>query len=580
MLRISSEGRAAALDMRLIDPSLPDDPNSKINMAVENIHRIFTDTAEQKLTQLIFCDLSTPNPRKFNIYDDIRGKLMARGIPKEQIAFIHEYDTNKQKEALREKVRNGDIRILMGSSEKMGEGMNVQNKLLALHHLDVPWTPKDLDQRDGRALRPLNENETVMIFRYATEGSFDAYSWQTVERKWKFEWQIMSGKSPSRTAEDIDAKAFSYAEIKMLTSANPLVKTKLEVDMEVERLKILKLQFDRNLYTLQDKVMKTLPKNISYYSEQLKLLTADTQTLDKTANAEFSMKIGGKVYDNRTDAGERIMKFSAGMKLQQETAIGEYRGFALKLRCDADHALPYMVLSGAKSYRVDMGDSAVGNAARLDNALKEISKQVVGAKQGLETEKKQLEASKAELDVPFPHADRLADLLKQQAELTIQLDLGRKDVVSDCMDEEINQGDGERENDGQTIYQKNYALFKRLAGDILTGDCEYMRFESDDAKNYIVAQSIGNNKVSFTNFPGTHLIRSPEFVFKFSNTAKTVTAQHSINDRSREYFDLASDPSLESELNDNLHSYLKEAASGAYSLTSINEFEDEDEDEM
>ena len=440
MLLVTTEGRKAALSMRLIDPSIPDDPNSKINMAVDNVNSIFWETEAEKSTQLIFCDTSTPNSYKYNVYDDIREKLMMKGIPKEQIAFIHEYDTDREKEELREKVRNGDIRILTGSTAKMGEGMNVQKRLKALHHIDIPWTPDGVKQRDGRVLRQGNDNEFAWIFRYVTEGSFDAYSWQLLENKQRFISQIESGKYVGRTAADIDEAVLSYAEVKALTCNNPLIKEKIEVDIEVERLRTLKVQHNSNIYSLEHNINKGFPKEIEFYNSMLEKTSKDLKQLNNIKERDFSIQIGKNTYTDKSKAGAKILKLASLKNLKQVTHIGYYKGFELNLERERWYSDKFQLsLINNARYATEMGDSDIGNITRLDNAISNLPQKIEDYKMKIENTESQIEAAKNELKKPFRYEDALKDLLKRQSEISIQLDLGEKDVISDCIDEEDNQ---------------------------------------------------------------------------------------------------------------------------------------------
>lgn len=419
MLRITTDGRKAALDMRLVDPTAPDDPNSKLNMAVENIRRIYEEGTPQKLTQMVFCDISTPNGKGFNVYDDVRGKLVRMGIQTEQIAFIHDADTDVKKDKLFANVRAGNVRILIGSTAKMGAGTNAQDRLVALHHLDVPWRPSDVEQREGRILRQGNTNPEVGIYRYVTEGSFDSYSWQIIEQKHKFISQIMTSKAASRSAEDVDAAALSYAEVKMLATGNPLIRDKMEVDLEINRLRTLQNQYNRQHYSLQDSIAVTYPKRIK-------------QTEALIAAMQEDMAIRQSEWDDpkrKRALGARILQATAQhAQSREELEIGAYRGFKVFLQPMMFSIEPKVVLQGSARYAVELGDSDLGNITRIDNALSGIEAHIIQKQEELITTRQQLEAARVEYEKPFLHADSLKALLTRQTELNAALSLDKKDA--------------------------------------------------------------------------------------------------------------------------------------------------------
>ena len=412
MLKITTDGRKLAVDQRIVNPELPDFENSKINMCVNNVFEIWQDTAEQRSTQLLFCDLSTPTTDGFNVYDDIREKLISKGIPPKEIAFIHNYNTDAQKAALFSDVRQGKIRVLLGSTEKMGAGTNIQDKLVALHDLDCPWRPSDLEQRLGRILRQGNENEEIYVFRYVTEDTFDAYSYQLIENKQKFISQIMSSKTPVREAEDVDQSALSYAEIKMLATGNPLIKEKMDLDIKQTNLKVLKADYLSNKYKLEDMILNT-PKEVAIKERFINDLTLDMATVDEHPinNDEFEMVLNGTTYTDKKTAGMYLIKLLDTLPHHVKTdefTVGEYRGFTLSVARRDNQ--PYAYLKGYLSYSVEMSDDIYGNITRLNNKLSAISDRKYKAVLSLEDYNRQMEKVKKEVEKPFEHEAELKNV--------------------------------------------------------------------------------------------------------------------------------------------------------------------------
>ncbi len=428
MLKITNDGKKLALDQRLINPLLPDNPNSKVNVCAKNIFSIWDKTREMSSTQLVFSDLSTPKgDGSFNIYDDIKDKLVAMGIPKEEIAFIHEANTDKQKDELFGKVRRGEVRVLMGSTQKMGAGTNVQNKLIALHDLDVPWRPSDLEQRSGRIIRQGNENERVHVYRYVTENTFDAYLWQTIENKQKFISQIMTSKTPVRVAEDVDEASLSYAEIKALATGNPLIKEKMDLDNEVTKLKMLEANYRSNKYQLEDKVNKTYPKNIERTEKSIKAMEKDMADVEFLGSGEHkftSLTLGAeKIYDKK-EAGEKLLEAIKSVKINESKVIGQYRNFDLEVSYNFLTNQHTFKLKGEAEHFGEFGDSADGNLTRLDNALDKMGTRLENLNQSLQGYREALENAKVELTKPFDKADVLRDKTLRLAEINKLLDMG------------------------------------------------------------------------------------------------------------------------------------------------------------
>ncbi|HHK1542066.1 TPA: helicase-related protein [Streptococcus pyogenes] len=428
MLKITNDGKKLALDQRLINPLLPDNPDSKVNVCVKNIFSIWDKTRENKSTQLLFSDMSTPKgDGEFNIYDDIREKLVAMGIPKEEIAFIHEANSDKQKDELFAKVRKGEIRILMGSTQKMGAGTNVQNKLIALHDLDVPWRPADLEQRAGRIVRQGNENKEVSIYRYVTENTFDAYLWQTIENKQKFISQIMTSKTPVRVAEDVDESSLNYAEIKALATGDPKIKEKMDLDNEVTKLKMLEANYKSNRYRLEDKVAKNYPEEIARTEKLIEAIKEDIKDVEAKAEGEekfTSITIGGEKILDKKLAGEKLLEAISKVKINESKVIGKYRNMDLEVSYNFFTNEHNFSLNGAAKHSGELGTSADGNITRLDNALEKMPEKLKRLEEKLIGTKEQLENAKEELQKPFEKADELKDKVLRLAELNKLLDMG------------------------------------------------------------------------------------------------------------------------------------------------------------
>ena len=427
MLKITGDGRKLGLDQRLINPLLPDDPESKLNACVQNVLRIWEEEKADRLTQLLFCDLSTPkNDGTFNVYDDIKAKLIAAGVPEKEIAFIHDADSEAKKKELFAKVRTGQVRVLMGSTQKMGAGTNCQDRLVALHHLDVGWRPSDMTQRNGRIIRQGNQNKEVQIYQYVTEGAFDAYLYQTLENKQKFISQIMTSKSPVRSCDDVDEQALSYAEIKALCAGNPLIKGKMDLDIDVARLKVLKADHQSQQYRMEDKLLKYFPAEIEKQTGYIRGFEADIQTVTahpQIAEGFCGMEILGKHYIEKEDAGEMILAACKEMKGTEPIPLGSYRGFQMELSFDSFRHDFDITLKGAVSHRVSLGTDARGNIIRLDNALSSIPEKLEKAHEQLTNLQNQQEATKAELGKPFPQEAELAEKSARLAELDAALNM-------------------------------------------------------------------------------------------------------------------------------------------------------------
>ena len=430
MLCVTNDGRKIGLDVRLINPMLPDDPNSKLNVCVQNVLKIWEEGKDQKLTQLLFCDLSTPkNDGNFNVYEDIRKKLISAGVPENEIEFIHNADTEAKKAALFSKVRSGDVRVLLGSTAKMGAGTNVQQRLVAVHHLDVGWKPSDMTQRNGRIIRQGNMNKEVKVFNYVTEGTFDSYLFQTLENKQRFISQIMTSKSPVRSCEDVDEQALSYAEIKALCAGNPLIKEKMDLDVQVAKLKVLKADHQSQKFRLEDKLLTKFPAEIQEQTAKIAALKSDAEVAaaHPQGKEEFcGMTIKGVTYDEKKTAGERLVLACSELPNAEEKVIGSYRGFELSLRFDAFRTEYQALLKGQRKYTVPLGTDPLGNIIRLDNSLNNFPERITAAENELDTLHQQQAAAQIEVEKPFPQEEELAEKSARLAELNAQLDVDEK----------------------------------------------------------------------------------------------------------------------------------------------------------
>ena len=442
MLKITNDGRKCALDQRLLNELLPDAEKSKVNTCVENAFQVWEEGKADRTTQLIFCDLSTPKgDGTFNVYDDVRNKLTEKGIPKEEIAFIHEYNTEAKKAELFAKVRAGQVRILMGSTPKLGAGTNVQDRLIALHHLDCPWKPSDLEQQEGRILRQGNQNDKVKIFRYVTENTFDAYMWQILENKQKFISQIMTSKSPVRACEDVDDTALSYAEIKALATGNPYIKEKMDLDVQVSKLKLLKANHTSQIYRLESDIAKNFPVQISALKERIAGMQVDSQvvkSVDLQDNDTFAMTVGNVLYEDKKEAGEALIAACAGLKtVSTGGKVGEYHGFTLSASYNMFSNAFELTVKGKCSYKLEIGKDPVGNMQRIHNTLSSIDRKLTESEQKLETVQQQLATAQEEVKKPFPKEAELNEKMERLSELNALLNMDEKGNETIMADEDI-----------------------------------------------------------------------------------------------------------------------------------------------
>ena len=443
MLKITSDGRKIGLDQRLMNPLTPDDPDSKMNACVDNVLRIWNETKEDNLTQLIFCDMSTPKgDGSFNVYDDIRTKLLAAGVPESEVEFIHNADTEGKKADLFSKVRSGKVRVLLGSTAKMGAGTNVQTLLVAVHHLDVGWRPSDMTQRNGRIIRQGNKNKQVYVYNYVTEGTFDAYLWQTLENKQKFISQIMTSKSPMRSCDDVDEQALSYAEVKALCAGDPRIREKMDLDVQVAKLKVLRSDYQNQKYRLEDKLLKHYPEEIQKAKNRIAALKNDAQIADAHPQDKENfcgMTIKGMVFDEKKAAGERLMLACKEMPNADMMLLGTYRGFELNIRFDSFKNEHQIVLRGELSYPVPLGDDARGNITRLDNAIDNFTDRIADAENALQNLEQQKQAAEVEVAKPFAQEEELAEKSARLAELNALLNIDRDRSSSQDAPEEAEE---------------------------------------------------------------------------------------------------------------------------------------------
>ena len=444
MLKITNDGRKLALDQRLLNDMLPDEENSKAATCVEKAYEIWENTKEQKSAQLIFCDLSTPKgDGTFNVYEDIKNKLMEKGVPEQEIAFIHDANTELRKAELFAKVRSGQVRFLLGSTAKMGAGTNVQDRLIALHHLDVPWRPSDIEQQEGRILRQGNQNDKVKIFRYVTEGTFDSYSWQLIENKQKFIGQIMTSKSPVRSCEDVDEAALSYAEVKALATGNPYIKEKMDLDIQVSKLKLMKANHTSQKYRLEDNITQHYPHQIAVFKERIEGFSADMEKYAKNKpedKEQFFMQVGGKPYTEKKEAGTAIIAMCKEIKgINASADVGEYLGFKLNVTFDSFNNKFVMNVKGAMSHPMEVGSDPLGNITRINNVLEAMPIQLEEAQTKLSNVEHQLETAKAEVDKPFPQEAELSEKLERLAELNALLNMDEKGDDAIGMDDEATE---------------------------------------------------------------------------------------------------------------------------------------------
>ena len=432
MLKITNDGRKLALDQRLVNELLPDDPGSKVSVCAEKSYEIWENTMTQKSAQLIFCDLSTPKgDGSFNVYDDLKQKLIEKGVPEKEIAFIHDANTEAKKTELFGKVKSGQVRFLIGSTAKMGAGTNVQDRLIALHHLDIGWKPSDLEQREGRIIRQGNHNKKVQIFRYVTESTFDSYMWQLIENKQKFISQIMTSKAPVRSCEDVDEAALSYAEVKALATGNPAVKEKMELDVDVANLKLLKANYMNNQYRLEDDIARKFPQQIATLTEIIDGYKTDIAHYQehKIPDADhFSMEISGKVFTDKKEAGTALLASCKEIQsLDTAMDVGTYQGFNMRIRFDSWSKAFYLSMKHESVSKIQLGADTLGNITRINNLLESYPEKMAEAEQRLETVQEQLKSAKEEVGKPFPKEAELNQMMERLSKLNALLNMDERE---------------------------------------------------------------------------------------------------------------------------------------------------------
>lgn len=522
-LKLTHDARLLSVDPRILDPDLPDDPDTKLNICARSVAKIYDETAENKLTQLIFCDQGTPKADgSFNFYDATKEALLAQGVAESEIAFIHDAKTDVQREQLFEKVRKGEIRILMGSTEKMGTGMNVQEKLIALHHLDIPWRPADLTQRNGRILRQGNDNAEVSIFTYITENTFDAYLYQILEQKQRYISQIMTGRSPMRSCEDIDDTVLQYAEFKALATSDPRVRDKMETDNEISRLTVLKSSWQSQRNGLQQDVTKQYPQRIAGAARKIEGMDADLESYSQNKPPEFQMVIDGKVHTERTVAAEHLMVLSRklGRSTGDTLEIGTYAGFAVSLYRSLG-GTSSLILQGKCRYSADMGEAALGNITRLENLAGRMKEMKADEERTLQSLTQQLEAAKAELEKPFVHEERLAELQRKKVEFELALEF--KDDGEDML-----SGGDEAEENGDTtavritLEQRLYQKLMVFAAPVLNGEAHYMKLKSEGFEDLVLEDISGEYSIAHYYKKNGDSMRAPEITFTIDRQNKSI----------------------------------------------------------
>ena len=448
MLKVTNDGRKLALDQRLIDPNLPENPNDKVHACAENVYRIWSETKDKRLTQLVFCDLSTPKPDGFNVYDDLRNLLISMGIPENEVQFIHSANTEAKKAEMFAKVRSGDVRVLMGSTGKMGAGTNVQRLLVATHHLDCGWKPSDIEQRNGRMIRQGNTNAEVYEYRYVTEASFDSYMWQLLETKQKFIGQVMTSKSPARSADDLDDAALSYAEVKALAAGNPLIKEKMDLDIQLTRLKTLKAAHDSQIYDLENKIAVFFPQEIQHCKELVVNLTADAATVQAHTHKDaegkdiFSMQLMEKTYTEKEPGGKALLGLlGVALDTEKPVPIGNYKGLELQVSHAVFGNVFSVKLVGAGTYTAELGNDVLGNLTRISNLANGIEPNIEKIKAKQARLEQQLASAEEEVKRPFPQAAELAEKSNRLAVLDGLLNMNDKDIVADTEPEQQCQTD-------------------------------------------------------------------------------------------------------------------------------------------
>lgn len=595
-LKLTLEARLLSTDPRAIDPTLPDDPNTKLNVCARKAAEIYHETAEKRLAQLIFCDQGTPKgDGSFNFYEATKDALIAQGVKPEEIAFIHDARTDVQREQLFEKVRTGEIRILMGSTSKMGTGMNVQNKLIALHHLDVPWRPSDLIQRNGRILRQGNDNPEISIFNYITEQTFDAYLWQILEQKQRYISQIMTGRSTLRSCEDVDSTMLQYAEFKALAVSDPRIKEKMETDNEISRLTVLKSSWQSQRNSLQYDISKRYLNEIAGTEKKIVKMTADLEAYRQNKPAEFQMVVDGRVHDERTKAAEHFMV--RARKLGRQTGdtldMGSYAGFSVSLHRGMMSTVR-IVLDGQRSYATDMGESALGNITRIENLAEHIAGDLEVCKGELDDLHRQLEAARLESQKPFPNEEKLAQLQRKKVELDLALEF--KDSADEILEPDEDSAEAlEDDPDGEentpirtqhpsarlTLEQKLYQKLTVFAGPILDGEAYYMKLKSDGFED-LVLEAIGGGEYSIAHYykQNGDAMRDPEITFTIDKQNRSIHPTSFLQDDIGLFYETAqAKPSMVQDLKDFMSQWFTNIVNQGFEPEKVSVYASESEAE-
>ncbi len=584
-LKLTHEARLLSTDPRAIDPEIPDDPDTKLNLCAEKVAGIYHETAEGRLTQLIFCDQGTPKyDGSFNFYEATKAALLAQGVKPEEISFIHDAKTDVQREQLFEKVRKGEIRILMGSTEKMGTGMNVQEKLIALHHLDVPWRPADLTQRNGRILRQGNENKEVSIFNYITENTFDSYLWQILEQKQRYISQIMTGRSPLRSCEDLDETVLQYAEFKALATSDPRVKEKMETDNEINRLTVLKSSWQSQQAQLQEQASRHYPVRIARKENEIAVREEDIRTYQANKTEDFHMVIDGRIHDERTKAaehlmvcGRRVMKMEAGSSLD----AGSYAGLTIRLT-KPDMGGMKIWLCGKGSYRTDYGDSGLGNITRIEHLAERIVSDDKYDKEELANLQQQLAEAKEQCGKPFPDEERLLELQKKKVQLDLALEF-KEDGEYVMAAEEAGEGSGKGDRkEPPTLEQRIYRKLRLFAAPILDGEAYYMKLQ---AKGYedLVVEAIGGEEYSIAHYYDQNgdSMRDPEITFTIDRESRSIHPSSFLQDGIGVYYETAeAAPAMVRDLKGFMVQWFTNIKNQGFEPVKIKRYEQEEENTM
>ena len=581
-LKLTHEARLLSTDPRAIDPGIPDDPATKLNLCAGKVAGIYHETAGERLTQLVFCDQGTPkHDGSFNFYEATRTALLAQGVDPEEVAFIHDAKTDVQREQLFEKVRKGEVRILMGSTEKMGTGMNVQEKLIALHHLDVPWRPADLTQRNGRILRQGNENKEVSIFNYITENTFDSYLWQILEQKQRYISQIMTGRSALRTCEDLDETVLQYAEFKALATSDPRVKEKMETDNEINRLTVLKSSWQSQQTELQNRISSYYPAHIARKERDIAVREEDIRTYQANKTEGFHMVIDGRIHDERTKAAEHLMVCGRRIRdrgIGDGLDVGSFRGFPIQL-VRTDRNSVGIRLCGKRSYSTDYGDSEMGNITRIENLAERIVSDAAHDKEELVGLRQQLEAAKEQCGKPFPDEGRLVELQKRKVQLDLALEF--KEDGEDVMAADGEESDGQVAGKGcLTLEQRLYQKLHAFAAPLLDGEAYYMKLQ---AKGYedLVLETIGDAEYSIAHYYDQNgdSMRDPEITFTIGQGTRSVEPISFLQDDRGVYYETAdASPAKVKNLKEFMSQWFTNIKDQGFELVKVRRYEQEEED--